>query len=535
MKNHRCTDESWDNFVDRMKKGTGLAHVVEHLCLETQNILDCEVDYGQCRSMGEDIQSLIYPCTYPIIGKACATFVIDTLNNLIQDKSINSSSDLDKLKELFSKYDHGVSTKAIINEARKRGIPVSSVNDGDLVRLGYGKYQRCISATLFEDTSSIAVDNACNKSLTKELLDEATIPTPQGSVCLSVIEAIHLAKEIGYPLVVKPNDGNKGESVFTNLRDEKELESAFAQASEAGNEVIVERFIEGKDYRILVVGGKVVAVAERIPAHIIGDGQRTIEELIYIENQVPLRGQGHEKPLTKIPIDDKTTEILKKQGLKLDDIADKNRFVKLRDNANLSTGSIAIDCTDIIHPKNKEAAVLATEVIGLDIAGIDMIIPDISKPIDADYGAIVEVNAAPGIRMHLNPTKGESRNVAAAIIDMIYPAGVPFTLPIVAITGTNGKTTTTRLISQILRNSGYKVGTTTSDGIYLNDQCLQEGDTTGPRSAKRILNHSQVEAAVLEIARGGILREGLAYEKLMWRCLLTHRRIIWVMSSIDTH
>lgn len=510
---HKCAKGYQGGFIERLHDGTYLAHVTEHLCLELQCILGHEVNFGKARQIKDDIYSVIYACYNPVIGKACGLFIVKFINSIIEKNPFDFDKEFKDLKSLYLRYDEGPSTRAIISEAKKRGIPVSEIGDSGMLCLGYGKYQKHLCATLYEGTSSIAVDIACDKQLTKIMLDEISIPTPRGQVCLSFEEAVISAKEIGYPVVVKPKSGNKGKFVFLEIYNERDLEHAFSQALTFDNEVIIEKFTRGKDYRLLIVNGKFVAAAERIPANVAGDGIHTVKELIDIINSNEYRGEDHEKPLTKIKIDESLYKMLEKQDLRIDLIPETGKNIRLRGTANLSTGGEAHDCTDLVHPKNIYFAETAAKTIGLHIAGIDMIIPDISKPIGEKYGAIVEVNAAPGIRMHLHPTYGESRNVASPIIDMIYPEGTPFSIPIVSITGTNGKTTTTRMISHVLKNTGLTVGCTTSHGIYINDICIEEGDTTGPRSAKRILNERNVEAAVLETARGGIIRKGLAYEK----------------------
>lgn len=513
IKDHKCAKGYEGGFVERLVEGTYLAHVTEHLCLETQRMLGYDIKHGKARQAKDDIYDVIFSCAHPDIGKACGKFVVKTINTLIDSQEVNIEKDLQELRKLRAKFDIGVSSSAIIEEAQKRGIPVSLINNGELIRLGHSKYQKLLSATLYEGTSSIAVDIACNKQLTKTLLDEASIPVPYGKTCHSVEDALEIANKIGFPVVVKPKSGNKGKHVYVNVKNEKEVKYAFSQAKSFENEVIVEKYIVGKDYRLLIIDGKFVAAAERIPAQVKGDGVHTIKELIDIENQNELRGEDHEKPLTKIVIDENLEKTILRQGLSLTTIPDLNVIVTLRENANLSTGGIAIDCTEYVHPKNKEIAEIAAKTVGLDIAGIDMVIADISIPIEKDNGVIVEVNAAPGIRMHLNPAIGVKRDVVSPIMDMTYPENKPFTIPIVSITGTNGKTTTTRMISLILRNAGYCVGTTTTHGIYINGSCIEEGDTTGPTSAKRVLFSKEVDAVVLETARGGIIREGLAYEK----------------------
>ncbi len=510
---HKCTKGYIGGFLDRLHEGTYLAHVTEHLCLEVQKMLGTDVKYGKARNEQDDIYKIVFACENTSVGKACGYFIFDIVSKLIQQETVDFEEGYRRLCQLTAAYDRGVSTGAIFNEARKRGIPTSEVADSGLIRLGYGKYQRYISATLFENTSSIAVDIACDKALTKTLLDEVSVPVPQGQVCLSVKEAIKCAHTIGFPVVVKPKNGNKGKFVCINIKTEEILKKAFEEALSFSPEVIVEEFVSGKEYRILVINGKVTAVAERIPARLIGDGKHTIKELLDLENLNPLRGDDHEKPLTKIRIDEHVLNVLAEQGNNLDTIPSLGQTIYLRNNSNLSTGGTAKDCTNLIHPCNKKIAELAVKTIGLDIAGVDMVIPDIAKPIRKHFGAIVEVNATPGIRMHLNPSQGAERDVVSPILDMIYPPGRKFTIPIISVTGTNGKTTTTRMINHIIRQSNYIVGMTSTHGIFVNGKCLEEGDTTGYHSAKRILNNRQIEIAVLETARGGLIRNGLAYER----------------------
>jgi len=513
LMDHKCSLGYRGGFVKRLEEGTYLAHVIEHLCLEIQNILGFDAKFGKARNIQDDLYQIIYEHINPVIGNACGFAAINIINAIIEGRYKDIEQEIEKLNDLCKRYSFGPSTSAIIDEAKKRGIPVREIANSGMLRLGYGKYQKYISATLYENTSSIAVDIACDKALTKAILDEVAIPVPRGGICIFEHEALKIAEDIGFPVVVKPKCGNKGKFVFLNIQNREELISAFHKVKTYDEEVIIEKYITGRDYRLLVVGGKMVAASERIPAHVVGDGIHNVKELIKIENKNKLRGDGHEKPLTKIKIDEQVIEMLNKQGFSLETVVEKDHIIWLRGNANLSTGGIPIDCTEEVHEENCRVAELAAKTIGLDIAGIDMVIPDISKPISHNFGAIVEVNAAPGIRMHLYPAKGKPRNVASPILDMIFPTGTPSTIPIISVTGTNGKTTATRMISSILQKHGYTVGMTTTHGIYINKECIEKGDTTGPKSALRILNNREVDAAVLETARGGIIREGLAYDK----------------------
>lgn len=510
---HHCSKGYAGGFLERLEEGTYLPHVAEHLCLETLNVLGYDVKYGKSRKIDEELYEIIFAHRCAKVGEACGIFVIKYLNSIIGKTPLNFAEELKKLEQLRDRYTPGPSTLAIFQEARKRGIPVENVCDSGLLRLGYGINQRYISATLYEGTSSIATDIACDKFLAKCILSKESIPTPKGEVCISWEEALQAAQECRYPVVVKPKGGNQGKGVFVGISNDEELKWAFEQAQLLDSEVIVEKFIEGRDYRILVVDGRVVAAAERIPAHIKGDGILTVQQLIEQANRNEQRGEGHEKPLTRIEVDDEVHRVLKKQNLDLSSIPSLDQMVMLRENGNLSTGGTAIDCTDEIHPKNRELAEKAAKAIGLHIAGVDMVIPDISQPMDDEYGAVVEVNAAPGIRMHLYPSQGMPRNIASSILDMIYPPGSSAVIPIVSVTGTNGKTTTTRMIQHILEHSGYAVGATTTHGVYIGSECVKEGDTTGPVSAEQVLNDRRVEAAVLETARGGIVRNGLGYYK----------------------
>ncbi|HEU4564040.1 MAG TPA: cyanophycin synthetase, partial [Gemmatimonadaceae bacterium] len=417
------------------------------------------------------------------------------------------------LHDLYEEVRLGPSTAAVVEEARRRGIPVRRLNSRSLIQLGTGRHLRRIQATMTDYTSAIAVEIAQNKSDTKRVLEGVGLPVPVGEIATSEDDAIAIAQELGFPVIVKPLDANHGRGISPRIDGEAQLRERWAATQEHSRRVVVERFAIGTDHRVLVVNRRVVAVAERVPAHVVGDGEHTIRELIGEVNRDPRRGVGHRKILTKLPADERTVEFLAERGLTLDSVPPAGECVLLRQTANLSTGGTSIDRTDEIHPDNVTACEMAAGIVGLDIAGIDVITPDISVPFRENGAVIIEVNAAPGIRMHTHPTEGEPRNVAAPIIDMLYPPGTEPTIPVIAVTGTNGKTTTTRLIAHLFRHTGLSVGFTTTDGVYLGNRLVMEGDMTGPFSANIILSNPTVDVAVLETARGGILRAGLGFDE----------------------
>lgn len=511
--NHFCSPGYAGGFIDRLQEGTLVSHVTEHLAIELQCMMGYDVYFGKTRVIEEpDIYYVIYEYSNQAcamdFGYAAAGIVLALINE--EDDIIEGI--LRRLQRLSTDSALGPSTRAIWTEARRRNIPVRRLGENSLLELGYGKHMRFIEASLPDDTSSIAVDLAKNKQLVKCLLQENQIPVPPGGIADSEEAAVVLAEQIGYPLTLKPWDGNQGRGVTVNIRDEAGVRKAYKAASRYRNRVIVEKHIEGKDYRVLVIGNQVVAVAERRPPSITGDGINTISELVELENQRAYRGKGHEKIMTEIHIDSVSREYLARMGFKPDDIPASEQVVCLRANGNLSTGGTARGCTGEIHPANKAMAVKAARIIGLEVAGIDMVVNDISQSMNPANGAIIEVNAAPGLRMHLQPLEGESRNVAADILDHMYPEGIPSSIPVISITGTNGKTTVTRLISHIISLTGKKVGMTCSSGTYIGKECISQGDNTGPISARSVLYNREVEVAVLETARGGIIRKGLAYD-----------------------
>lgn len=510
---HHCGIGKFGGFVERIKEGTYFGHVVEHLILELQVIVGYEVFFGKTRvHEAPYLYNIIAEYENEQVAIECSKQAVNIVDSIINDENVELDKIIDHINRIKERFELGPSSKAIFLEARKRGIPVRRLGNDSILELGYGKYSRLVQAALTDSTSGIAIDIACNKQITKQLLMENNIPIPHGDVANTVDEALDIARFIGYPVVLKPLDGNQGKGVVLNINSPEELEDNYHISARYNNSVLVEKYIKGRDYRVLVVNDKVCAVAERRAPEVIGDGIHTIRELVDIENKSDLRGYGHEKPQTKIRLDNVALNYLEKNNLTEFSIPQAGQVVRLRENGNISTGGSAIECTKLIHPDNAKLAVAAAKVIGLDIAGIDIATEDISKPINQSGGAIIEVNAVPGLRMHLYPTIGNSINVASDILDFLYPKGTPYSVPIVAITGTNGKTTTTRLISHSLSLFGNKVGMTTSSGIYINNKCILEGDNTGPLSTRNILSSKEIDVAVLEVARGGIVRKGLGYD-----------------------
>jgi cyanophycin synthetase len=516
---HYCSLGRPGGFLERLREGTWMGHVLEHVALELQTLAGSEGTRGLTRSTDDrGVYNVVYQYAQHDLGMAAGELGVRLLNSLVykDDPEFDYARELERLIRLAERLAYGPSTKALVDEAERRGVPVIRLDPRrSLVQLGYGIYQKRIWATVTSETSNIAVDLAANKRLTNQLLQGVGIPVPRSASVESADEAVRAARSIGYPVVLKPLDGNHGRGVRINLLDEEEVRDAFKDAyDESRNGVVaVESFIRGRDYRILVVGGKLVACSERVPAHVIGDGVHTVQELIDITNSDPRRGIGHEKVLTRISVDAAVLDQLEKCELTLESIPEADRFVQLRLTGNMSTGGISIDRTDEIHPDNIEIAEQAAQVIGLDVAGIDFIVEDITIPVKDQGGAICEVNAGPGFRMHTHPTEGVPRDVARPVLDLLFPRGAPSRIPIVAVTGTNGKTTTSRMIATILKMAGRRVGMTTTDGIYIDGTQILKGDMSGPHSAQMVLQNPTVEHAVLETARGGILRAGLGFDR----------------------
>ena len=512
MKSHRCSEEFEGGFFHRVKDGTWMGHVIEHIALEMQTLAGMDCGFGRTRTTGVDgIYHVVFSYMEEKVGIYVARAAVRVCESLIKGSEYDLEEDIQKMREIREDNRLGPSTGCIVDEAIARGIPYIRLNRHSLVQLGYGVNQRRIQATVASTTSNIAVDIACDKEETKNLLEQASIPTPKGRIIYDEEDLQAAAESIGYPIVIKPVNGNHGRGITTNIKTWDEAVEALALAKKVSRAIICERFITGFDFRLLVINYKLVAAAQRKPACVVGNGTSSIQQLVDEVNSDPRRGYGHEKVLTAIKIDDMTMNILKEKNLSLDSIIPNGETLYLKTTANLSTGGTATDVTDLVHPYNVFLAERIARIIGLDICGIDIMAQDLTTPLNENGGAILEVNAGPGFRMHIAPTDGLPRNVAEPVIDMMYPPGTSARIPIIAVSGTNGKTTTTRLIAHMVKTMGYKVGFTTTDGIYIQNRMLQQGDCTGPVSAEFVLKDPTVDFAVLECARGGILRAGLGY------------------------
>jgi cyanophycin synthetase len=509
---HRCSEGVPGGFFQRVEEGTWMGHVIEHFALEMQTLAGMDTGFGRTRESDKrGVYHVVFSYQEAKAGIYTAKAAVKLAEALIKGEPYDLEQDIQTLREIREDERLGPSTGSIVEEAIKRKIPYIRLNRHSLVQLGYGCNQLRIQATIASTTSSIAVELACDKEETKNLLEAAEIPVPRGRIVYSEEELKEAINKIGYPVVTKPINGNHGKGATTNILTWEEATEAFEAARKYSRAVICEKFITGRDFRVLVINYKFVAAALRTPASVTGDGKSTIQQLIDKVNSDPRRGYGHEKVLTAIKIDDFTNNILEKKGYTLDTVLAAKEELWLKPTANLSTGGTATDVTDFVHPTNIFMCERIARIIGLNICGIDIMAEDLSTPIVENGGAVLEVNAAPGFRMHLEPTEGLPRNVAEPVIDMLYPPGTTARIPIIAISGTNGKTTTTRLIAHIVKQMGYKVGYTTTDGVYIQNQLMVRGDCTGPVSAEFVLRDPTVNFAVLECARGGILRAGLGF------------------------
>jgi cyanophycin synthetase len=521
---HTCGLGVVGGFVKRLKEdeGTWLGHVLEHVAIELQCLVGTYVTFGKTRGEGlpDGQYHVVYSYVEEAVGLEAGRLAMRLIHHLLPPEladhdptPFDFNAELEKLVRLAHRRALGPTTAALVRAAEDRGIPWLRLNDRSLVQLGYGKYQRRIQASITSETRQIATEIASDKRLTHRILDDLGLPVPRQVLVDDVEEAEAEAERIGFPVVVKPLDGNHGKGVVVDLKTPEQVRTAFQKAQDYSSRVLVEACQLGNDYRILVVNGRVVAVAQRVPGHVVGDGQHTVAELVEVVNRDPRRGVGHEKVLTRLEVDDQAQRLLEVQGLGPEAVPEPGRMVYLRSTGNLSTGGTAIDKTDSIHYDNRIMAERAVQAIGLDVGGVDFVSPDISRSFKDVGGAIVEINAAPGFRMHLAPTEGTPRDVAGPVIDMLFSPGTPCRIPIAAITGTNGKTTTTRMVAHILKLAGYAVGMTTTDGVYIDGVLTVRGDMTGPWSSQLVLRDPRVDAAVLETARGGIVRSGLGWRK----------------------
>ena len=513
MFEHRCSTGEPGGFFERVAEGTWMGHIIEHIALEIQTLAGMDTGFGRTRDYGEKgVYNVVFSYMEESVGKYAAKVAVAICEALIEGKEYDLKEDIQKMRELREDTRLGPSTGSIVEEAEARGIPWIRLNKYSLCQLGYGANQKRIQATVTSETSSIGVELACDKEDTKFLLEQAEVEVPKGEIIRRESSLADACKYVGFPLVIKPVDGNHGRGITVNIRTYEDALVAYNIAKEISRAVIVEKYITGSDYRILVINHVLVAAALRTPANVVGNGKNTIQELIDIVNSDPRRGYGHENVLTQITTNDLTKNIIKAEGYSLDSVLEDGKRLLLKDTANLSTGGTAEDVTDIVHPANIAMAERISKIIDLDICGIDIMTTDITQPLSETGGAVLEVNAGPGFRMHLAPTKGLPRNVAAPVIDKLFPKGSTGRIPIVAISGTNGKTTTTRLIAHMAKMSGYRVGYTTTDGVYVQNRLLMKGDCTGPASAEFVLRDPTVNFAVLESARGGLLRAGLGFK-----------------------
>ncbi|MES2891904.1 MAG: cyanophycin synthetase [Bacteroidota bacterium] len=513
MYEHRCSVGEPGGFFERVEEGTWMGHVIEHVALEMQTLAGMDTGFGRTRGTGQPGE---YFVVFSYMEEDAGIYAARAATRLVQALADNVPYSMDedilKLREIREDTRLGPSTGCIVDEAAKRNIPFIRLNRHSLVQLGYGINQKRIRATIASTTSNIAVDIACDKEETKNLLGAAEIPVPKGIIIRSEEGLREAVSSVGYPMVLKPVDGNHGKGATTNITTWEQAVKALEAAQVYGRSIICERFITGFDFRVLVIDNKFICAALRTPAAVTGDGEHNIQWLVDETNKDPRRGFGHEKVLTSIKLDDFSNKMLEELGYTLESIPPKGELVLLKPTANLSTGGTSADVTDEVHPANIFMCERISKIIGLDICGIDIMAPDLRLPINENGGAVLEVNAAPGFRMHIEPAVGIARNVAEPVIDMLFPKGSAGRIPIIAITGTNGKTTTTRLTAHIAKSAGYKVGYTTSDGVYIQNQLMMKGDCTGPVSSTFVLRDPTVDFAVLECARGGILKSGLAFQ-----------------------
>jgi cyanophycin synthetase len=543
---HGCSYREPGGFIRRMREGEGtwLGHVLEHVAIELQNVAGEDVTFGKTRSVDKPgVYSVVYEYAQREEGIAAGELGLRLLNSLLPPElrsrgSVPTDWQWPVARDEFIRYAQrralGPSTASLVRAADERGIPWLRLNEQSLVQLGHGKYQQRIQATVTGRTPHIAVELASDKEETNKILASLGLPVPKQELVQSEEGASRAARRLGFPVVTKPYNGNHGRGISIRLMNDEEVAAGFAAAREHSRSVIVENFVTGDDHRLLVVNGELVAATKRTPGHVVGDGTHTIAELVEVVNQDPRRGVGHEKVLTRLELDAQASMMMDRVGYTAASVPKSDEIVYLRSTANLSTGGTATDVTDIIHPDNRDMAVRAIRAIGLDVGGVDFLSPNIAESYKTVGGGICEVNAAPGFRMHVAPSEGTPRDAAGPVIDMLFPAGTPSRVPIAAITGTNGKTTTARMLAHITKMAGYTPGLTTTDGVYIDGQRTVEGDMTGPVSARMVLSDPHIDIAVLETARGGLLRAGMGVRAVNVGAVLNIQSDHLGMKGIDT-
>lgn len=511
---HHCGLGYPGGFVERLRGGTYFGHVVEHVALELQALAGCEVSHGKTRqTRTPGVYRVVVECCNEACGRLCLEAARQLVEAVLDGRGFPVVETVAEAKRVRARTGLGPSTKAIADAAARRGIPVVRLDEGSLIQLGYGKRRELVHATETQLTSSVSADIACDKARTKAVLERALVPVPRGTVVRTEEDTARQLVELSPPLAVKPLGGNQGKGVTLGVRTADEARLTFQRAAAVSAAVVVEEQFAGRDYRVLVIDGRVAAASERVPAQVVGDGRHTVAELVEVENATnPLRGDGHDMPLSRLELDESALDHLRRAGRSPSDVPAAGERVALRATANLSTGGTARDVTDEVHPATARLCERAARVVGLDVCGIDLITPDIAEPLPEIGAGVIEVNAAPGIRMHHYPAEGKPRDAGAAIVDMLYPPGKPSRVPVASITGTNGKTTVTRMVADAVALSGKVVGVTTTDGIWVGGHRVAAGDMTGFHSCRLVLGDPAVEAAVLETARGGIVRRSLGYD-----------------------
>jgi cyanophycin synthetase len=521
LSEHGCSYREPGGLLRRLREGEGtwLGHVLEHVAIELQNIAGEDVSFGKTRSTAvPGVYTVVYEYAQRDEGIAAGDLGIELLCSLLPEAirprgAVPADWNWREKRDEYIRYAQrralGPSTASLVKAAEERNIPWLRLNEQSLIQLGHGKYQQRIQATVTSRTSHIAVELAQDKEETNKILANCGLPVPRQELVRSADRAVRAAERLGYPVVTKPSDGNHGRGISIGLKNAEEVRAGFEAAAEHSNSVIVETYLQGEDHRLLVVNGELVAATRRTPGRVVGDGVHTVRELIDMVNQDPRRGVGHEKVMTRLELDAQAEMMLARQALTADSPIPADQLVPLRSTANLSTGGTATDVTDIIHPDNRDMAVRAVTAIGLDVGGVDFLCPDITESYRTVGGGICEVNAAPGFRMHVAPSEGTPRDAAGPVIDMLFPPGAPSSVPIACITGTNGKTTTARMLAHIAKMAGFTPGLTTTDGVYIDGQRTVEGDMTGPVATRMVLADPGIDLAVLEIARGGLVRAGM--------------------------